>query len=287
MSGRKKSTGAPPTSPSYMLLGNPKGSPTLSGTQPVDQKNPYATEGSFQSPTPGGGSRSQKARQPNRISTESFEAKIESLPDNLLVFLDHDFEAKRNNIKNLQYYQVLYHFNRKTKGRPSHKKSKLQEAFNDELKEMIKPYIRPPPVITEPMQTDEANTLDFNPLSRKTTRGMLVAEIKKKSPGFTIPDGARIDQLLWLYKHKVDPSLDLPKLTEFSRIPRALSVERLARETTEELRHGIQAYAPQIFIHSIALTHPSLVNLYIHFVIKSELPPDRVPILGFHYAIMK
>lgn len=218
---------------------------------------------------------------------DGFEAKVQTLPDDLKVFLNHDFEAKREKIKNLQYYQLLYHSNQKTKGRPSHKKSKLQEVFDDEVKDLLRLYTRSPVVILEPMQTEESESPDFNPLSRKTTQGMLSEAIRKKAPGVSIPDTARIDQLLWLYKAKIDPGLELPKATEFSRIPRILPVERLAKETAEELRHGLQAHAPHIFVHSIALTPPCLVNLYTYFVIEGELSPDRVPVLGFHYAVIK
>lgn len=285
MTGRKKKTGSNPTSPSSLILGGTKGSATLSGTQPLDPKFVTPVEGSFQPTAAMGGGRSQKPPSPESLSSDSFEEKVKTLPDTLQVFLDHDFEAKRDKIKNLDYYLVLYHFNPKTAGRPSQKKSKLQDEYDKEVKSLIQPYMRPPPMPSEAMETDNPDS-DFDPLHRKTTRPTLVAAIKKAAPGYSIPDTARIDQLLWLYKAKVDPDLKLPQATEFSRKPKALLVGRVEKETAEELRHGLQVHAPRIFVHSIALTHPSLVNLYIHFVCEAKLPEDRVPVLGFHYAVL-
>ncbi|EGF99540.1 uncharacterized protein MELLADRAFT_112584 [Melampsora larici-populina 98AG31] len=122
--------------------------------------------------------------------------------------------------------------------------------------------------------------------SRKTTRQMLVGAISKKVGKFLIPDIARIDHLLWLFKAKVDKDLRLPQKPEFSQRPRVLKEDRLKGETVEELRHALQVYAPHIFVYSIALRPSCLIDLYVKFVIEGNLPPERTPVLGFHYAVI-
>ncbi|EGF97281.1 uncharacterized protein MELLADRAFT_70096 [Melampsora larici-populina 98AG31] len=136
------------------------------------------------------------------------------------------------------------------------------------------------------MDTDVPETVDFDPLSRKTTRQMLVGAISKKVGKFLIPDIARIDHLLWLFKAKVDKDLRLPQKPEFSQRPRVLKEDRLKGETVEELRHALQVYAPHIFVYSIALRPSCLIDLYVKFVIEGNLPPERTPVLGFHYAVI-
>lgn len=260
----------------------------MSGSSVIEpgQNNSASGHGPSQPGLPKAPPRASKLASSDPVTPETFAAKIQALPDTLQVFLDHDFEAKRDNVKNMQYYHVImYYFNPGTAARTSHRKSKLQETFDKEVKPLIQPYIRPPPVVSEPMQTDDPPS-DFNPLSRKTKRSDIVAVILKKTPGFIIPENARIDQLLWLYKSKVDPDLMLPKKTEFSQIPHPLALERVEKATTEELRHALQGHAPHIFVHSIALNSPCLVNLYIQFVLEGQLPANRVPVLGFHYAII-
>lgn len=141
--------------------------------------------------------------------------KIQRLPGNLQVFLDHNFESKAESVKNIQYYMMIYHFNSKTKARPTHNKTKLKQLFNEEVKALILPFRKSPPQVCEPMQTEDAKPADddFNPLHRKTSKLMLSKAITKRVSDFVIAPTARIEQLLWLYKAKVDPDLALPKKT--------------------------------------------------------------------------
>ncbi|EGG09632.1 uncharacterized protein MELLADRAFT_95819 [Melampsora larici-populina 98AG31] len=125
--------------------------------------------------------------------------------------------------------------------------------------------------------------IDFDPLSRHTTRAMLCDAIHSRCPGVTIRQDARVDQVLVLYKAHVDPDLVLPFSKEFSCKPKTLAAGKAHKKTIEFLRFSLQCHAPYIFVHSVGLVHPVLVDLYIKFVCEEDVPEGRV-ISGYHYS---
>ncbi|EGF98949.1 uncharacterized protein MELLADRAFT_95010 [Melampsora larici-populina 98AG31] len=206
--------------------------------------------------------------------------KVQTLPKDLHVFLEIDFESMASGIKNLNYYRVLAHFNPETKSRPTHNKAKLTHDFMTDLRPLLEPFlIRTSVPPSDTLKPD----IDFDPLSRHTTRAMLCDAIHSRCPGVTIRQDARVDQVLVLYKAHVDPDLVLPFSKEFSCKPKTLAAGKAHKKTIEFLRFSLQCHAPYIFVHSVGLVHPVLVDLYIKFVCEEDVPEGRV-ISGYHYS---
>ncbi|EGG00473.1 uncharacterized protein MELLADRAFT_111819 [Melampsora larici-populina 98AG31] len=220
---------------------------------------------------------------PNAEVDPEVAAKISTLPETLKVFLERDFETKSKSVLNLTYYQVLFHFNPKTSSRPSHPKANLLKAFLEDVRPKLVPFLIDPPA-PETTKSPDVN-LDFDPLHRRTTRGMLIGAILAADPKAEIRDGSRIDQLLILYKAHVDKDLILPANHEFTRKPMIMSAAKACQTPIENLRFAIQCHAPQIFVHSIAMTRPILANLYIKFVRDEKVPPLSI-IEGYHYSVV-
>ncbi|EGF97675.1 uncharacterized protein MELLADRAFT_84538 [Melampsora larici-populina 98AG31] len=209
---------------------------------------------------------------------------IQTLPEDLHVFLDEDYELQYKKILKAQFYRILVHFNPKTKSRISHLKADLNAAFKKELRPQLSDFLipRPPPA----METDQDDkNLDFNPLGRKTTRKMLLDAIKRKAPNAPVPTNARRNGLLLLYKEHVDKDLVIPGQTETIRKPGVLKANAVSGEDSEELRLALQCYAPQVFVHSIPMTHQVLVDCYLQFILAAKLEPGAL-IAGFHYSII-
>lgn len=217
----------------------------------------------------------------NPVSDHPLLPMVQMLPSDLHVFLQRNFEEISSGIINLKYYRVLVHFNPKTTSRPTHTKEKLKADFLEKLRPHLEPFLIDPPKPSTPAGADI--DLDFDPLHRRTTRAMLTAAILSQRPGTTIASDARIDQLLILYKKYVDPDLVLPANTEFSRKPKYLSAAKASKKTMEYLRFSLQCHAPNIFVHSVAMTHPLLLDLYIKFVAEEDVPEERL-VLGYHYS---
>ncbi|EGG01750.1 uncharacterized protein MELLADRAFT_66844 [Melampsora larici-populina 98AG31] len=209
---------------------------------------------------------------------------IQTLPEDLHVFLEEDYEAKYKKILKAQFYRILVHFDPKTTSRISHLKADLNAAFKKSLRPLLSEFMIPCP--PPAMETDEGDKdLDFNPLGRKTTRKMLLDAIKRKAPNVPIPTSARRGGLLLLYKQHVDKDLVIPGQTETIRKPSVLKANAVSGEDSEELRLALQCYAPQVFVHSIPMTHQVLVDCYLQFILAAKLEPGAL-VAGFHYSII-
>jgi hypothetical protein len=208
-------------------------------------------------------------------------AKVQAFSKDNLVFLAHDFDSVSQKPKKLDYYNIIYLFNPTTKSRPHHGKDDLIQAFKDEVRPMLKPFILPPPPTA--METDSSQP-DFDPLSRKTTRSMLTKAILSKDAKAEIAPGATIDDILILYKYYVDPALPIPANNRFFQRPRIIPVNRLNGETIEDLLLALRYLAPSVFVRSLAMNKRCLVNLYIQFV-HDETPSGPL-IEGYHYTIL-
>ncbi|EGG07282.1 uncharacterized protein MELLADRAFT_85644 [Melampsora larici-populina 98AG31] len=210
--------------------------------------------------------------------------KIQTLPDNLHSFLDHDYEAKQKTYKSIDYYRILAHFDPATLSRPNHKKDKLIAAFTKHVLPLIKPYQQPPPPL--PMQTDKPTRTDFNPLSKRAKRDDLMGVIWDADSSVVIPKAATSNGLLYLYREHVDKDLQIPGDTPFIKPPNVVRRAEVKSLLMEELRLTLQDRAPHVFIHSTPMSHPVLVNLYIKFVLDEEVQPGLL-VRGFHYSLLR
>lgn len=210
---------------------------------------------------------------------------VQSLPEDLCVFLEPGYEEKYNKIVKLKFYRILLHFDPATTSRHSHHKADLHDAFKKYVLPRIQPFLLPP--APSPMDTDDSKAnLDFNPLGRKTTRKMLSEAIKRKAPNAIIPGAARRDGLLLLYQAHVDPGLVIPGQTQSVRRPHHVKPHAVQDEDMEDLRFALQCHAPNIFIHSNLMTHQVLVDCYLHFLLDEKIPPGSL-VRGFHYSIIE
>ncbi|EGG00876.1 uncharacterized protein MELLADRAFT_111471 [Melampsora larici-populina 98AG31] len=199
---------------------------------------------------------------------------IQSLPADLRVFLDPNYEEKYNKITKVLFYRILLHFDPATSSRPSHRKPELNAAFKEKLLPRLLPFLTRQP--SAPMDTDDDPNTDFNPLARKTTRKMLTEAIKRKVPSIHIPAAARRDGLLVLYKQHVDKDLVLPGEIGTIRKPHLIKPNAVENQDMEDLRLAIQCHAPTVFVHTIPMTHKVLVNCYMHFVHGVKLDPGTL-----------
>lgn len=138
------------------------------------------------------------------------------------------------------------------------------------------------------METDhegDQGQPDFNPLGRKTTSKMLLEAIKRRVPNIPIPSSSRRDGLLLLYQAHVDKDLVIPGQTDTVKKPRYVQASLVADEDMEELRFALQCHAPNVFIHSIPMTHQVLVDCYLHFLLEEPVKPGSL-VCGFHYSII-
>lgn len=223
---------------------------------------------------------------PARRVPDAIVAKAELIPIDLRACTLHDFKPKV--LTRLQLYRLMFHFDPNTKCRPNHSKTSLETAFSTDVAPLIRPFVSAaPPVTPVKMQTDgEDAENDFDPLSRKTTRAMLAEAISKRDPTLNISSSARTDQLLWLYKDVVDPKLPLGDYPEYGNVPRILKGYGVKQLSIEELRHALHVHAPQIFVHTVALTKPCMINMYHRFVSEEPIKSECRLILGYHYTII-
>lgn len=173
---------------------------------------------------------------PKFVSDAWVMERVKTIPADLRICLDHDFDQRWSEFTRLQFYRLLFHFDEKTSSRPTQRKDLLTNAFTKDIRPLILPFISPPPPPAPvAMQTDADDEMDFDPRGQKITRAMLAEVITKKKPTFDISSAGRTEQLLWLYKAVVDPQLPLAKNTEFSYIPRVIKGPRLQQLSIEEL----------------------------------------------------
>lgn len=208
--------------------------------------------------------------------------KVQTLDDELKVFLQPGTNKNTTGITSLKLYRILVHFNPGTKLRPTTLKQILWDTFISDVFPLLKPHMLPPP--PAPMDDDSWKN-DFNPLSKKTTRMQLSSAVHSVNPKFGIPGGTPRDRILVVYKALVDKDLFLPWLTEYIRPPKIVSRGRIQQLNMEELRMTLQQHAPHVFIHLGPMTLSVLVNLYIKFVIEDEVAED-VLVRGFHYSLL-
>lgn len=290
MTNKKKKSGSNSASPSQLLhIGDNLKSPleqqstkpslpTAASTKVPNLAGSQAHSYTYQPPLP----------RPKLVSDGYIVDMVQTIPGDLRICLDHDFQLKRSQLTQLQLYCLLFHFNPKISGQPTHKIDSLFDKFISDVQPLISSFISPPPPPPEVlMQTDSNDDdKDFDPRGRKITHAMLAGVITKRDPKFNISTSARTEQLLWLYKDVVDPQLPLAKNTKFSYIPRVLKGQRIKEISIEELRHALQVYAPHIFVHTVGLTKSTLVNMYLKFIAEEPLPENHRLVLGYHYAII-
>lgn len=210
-------------------------------------------------------------------------SKVQSFSEDDHIFLTRDFESVSEIPKKLDYYNIIYLFNPRTKSRPSHNKPVLKDAFLREVRPLLLPYLLAPPSVA--METD-GDQLDFNPLDRKTTRPMLSKAIAQKAPDFKIPSSATIDDILIVYKFYVDKDLAIPVNNRFTRRPRIVNVNRVKNETIEDLLLALRYFAPSVFVRSLAMNKECLMAFYLHFV--HDVKDHGIPLIpGFHYTILE
>ncbi|EGF97991.1 uncharacterized protein MELLADRAFT_113919 [Melampsora larici-populina 98AG31] len=190
-------------------------------------------------------------------------SKVQTFTTAQRLFLAHDFESVSKKPTKLDYYNIIYLFNPGTKSRPGQAKDVLKQAFLDEVRPLLLPYIVAPPPVA--METDSTEP-DFDPLDRKTTRGMLSKPISIKAPQFNLPTSATINDTLIAYKYYVDPQLPLKPNDRFVKRPRTVPVNRLKGETIEDILLALRYLAPNVFVRSLAMNKPCLVDIYIKFV---------------------
>lgn len=207
-------------------------------------------------------------------------SKVQAFSTDQQLFLAHDFESVSEKPKKLDYYNIIYLFNPNTKSRPGHTKDLLKKAFLDEVRPLLLTFLLPPS--PEAMQTDSTEP-DFDPLDRKTTQGMLSKPISIKAPKFNLPASATIDDTSIAYKYFVDPQLPLKPNDRFVKRPQTVPINRLKGETIEDILLALRYLAPNVFVRSLAMNKPCLVDIYTKFVHEEEPSTPLIP--GFHYTI--
>lgn len=264
--------------------------------QPKRSRQPSSANGSPLSPPAAGSDRAQphhpgptsplaqgsaaRSRQPHPESP--IAAMVKKFSETERIFLAYDFESVSDKPKKLDYYNIIFCFNPGTKSRPGHKKEDLKKVFLDNVRPILQPYLLPP--IPTAMDTD-ASQPDFDPLSRKTTRGMLINAIQSRDPKANIPSAATIDDILIAYKYYVDSGLNLPKKKRFVERPRTVPLNRLKDESMEDILLALRYLAPPVFVRSLGMNKGCLVDLYTHFV--HDKAPSSPLIPGFHYTLLK
>lgn len=209
--------------------------------------------------------------------------KIQTLDDDLKVFLQPDITKSSKGITSLKLYRILVHFNPNTPSRPSNLKDLLWSKYVTDVAPLLKPHLLPEPAAS--MET-ESSSHDFDPLSRKTTRKQLTDAVHSVNRQFFIPSNSPRDRLLVLYKKFVDKDLSLPWLTNFIKSPKVVKPERVHTLSMEDLRMTLQEQAPHVFIHLAPMSMSVLINIYIKFVCDEPVGDD-VLVKGFHYSLFR
>ncbi|EGG12922.1 uncharacterized protein MELLADRAFT_87207 [Melampsora larici-populina 98AG31] len=279
---------------------DPKTRFKLSGgsTQTKTDVNPVSAKGEISSPHDAHYPSFTTDQSPTRNSTNlpkhpditqhPLYRAVQKLHPDLQTFLEHDWEtnSKHKHTK-LKYYNILRHFNPETSLLPTDKKEELKKAFRDDLLPKLSAFCSPPPPSDEEMDTDDP-TVDYHPLHRKTTIAMLKSIIAKKDRRVNISPVALKDEVLALYKHYINPTLELPQKDKFSKRPRAVQKTMVTRLSINELRHAIQAYHPELFLNVPVLRLAHYISIYRLYVSEEPLAEDAEPIvLGYHYWVIK
>ncbi|EGG11034.1 uncharacterized protein MELLADRAFT_92470 [Melampsora larici-populina 98AG31] len=205
---------------------------------------------------------------------------VQTLPSDLRKFLEHDYMIKKKSIKKIEFYRILLHFNPATTASFTGLKAALVAEFEKDWLPRLKPFISPAP--PTPMDTEED---DFDPLASTTTRRMLKEVLQRRAPSVNITSDTKIDGLRRLYKQHIDPDLNLPESSEFTKAPRAVKQHALKGHTIEHLRFALQCKNPEVFIHNAGLNRSVCLALYIKFICEGTVEPG-VLIEGFHYSIV-
>lgn len=263
------------------------GSPVIHPLSTVPPPVPSSYTSSLPPPAPQGLPPTYHPAPPQTTSSQflsgnTIAALVNSLSPELRVFLEPNHKSKLKTIPKMLIYRVLIHFNL-TSACYAQLKGYLYAQFKADLLPHLRPFQLPPVPRAMDMDTPSL-TKDFNPLSRKTTRKMLREAILKHSPSAEISPNARLDGLQLLYQAHVDKDLVIPGQTKSVRKPRILDPAQVKEEDLEALRLALQAHAPNIFVHSIAMSHKVLVDIYREFIL--EEPPYQRLVCGYHYSII-
>lgn len=209
---------------------------------------------------------------------------VQTLPEDLQVFLSQDYTLKKVEIKKMEYYRVLLHFNPATKARFCHLKVDLEHGFEEELLPRLKPFISSHPSSPSPMD-EEHNHRDFDPMSASTTRRMLQNFLKSRVPTVKVPTHTSLSGLRLLYKQHIDTDLPVAREPHFTRTPRILKLSALKGQTIQHLQFALQCHAPEVFIHTMGMTRPVCLALYNKFLLEGIVEPGSL-IEGLHYSII-
>lgn len=227
---------------------------------------------------------------PRRSFLDPNLIKLQTISDDLRPYSKSEWDLKIiKKITKPEIYRIILHFNPETKSCPTQLKTLLIDAYTKEVKPLIEHYYLPSQrTAGDAMETEPMSKLvqDFDPLSSKTTCQMLRAAIESRAPDLEIPKSARREGLLWLYKAYVDHDILIPKDSRWTFPPRVLAVDRLKRETIDDLRFALQTHAPHVFVHSVAMVHPVMVSLYQQFVRDEPESVSYKAVEGFHYSII-
>ncbi|KAH9810713.1 hypothetical protein DFH28DRAFT_1085482 [Melampsora americana] len=207
--------------------------------------------------------------------------KVQTLDNDLRVFLEHNVEDLKLKIQNIKTYRIIMHFNPASKSRVMHNKDKLWAVFLSDVLPHLRPYLLSPP----PVSTDSRVPRDFNPLGRKTTRKQLRDAILEAKPDFSIPSNTTIENLLVLYKTFIDKDLKID-IPEFIEPPKLVSPSEIDGLYLDEMRMSLQYHCPHIYIHSAGLTTEILSCLYISEILDEPIPKGKL-VRGFHYSLFR
>lgn len=222
------------------------------------------------------------------ITQHPFYLPVKKLKPDLQTFLMHDWDTnpKYKHTK-LKYYQILYHFNPETGMRPTYKKEILKKEWESNLLPKLSPFLTAPPSRDDSMDTGDAD-FDYDPLHTRTTVGMLTRAIQKKNPRVAVSPAALKDEVLVLYKHYCDPTLPLPPIMKYTRIPRLAKTEKNSKLSIQELRHALQSYHPELFLNVPVLRLPHYISLYCCFLLEEDQGKYKEElVLGYHYWVVE
>lgn len=292
---RKPPPPAPATSKSKLKLSS-------SNTDGKPNVNLVSAQGEITSPKDPIPLRQPSNTLPSPLGTTSFSAprnetnsnitqhplyeQVQNLDEELRPFLNHDWETNRKyKLTKIKIYNILYHFNPKTTSRPTHQKNALIAVFKRDLLPKLLPFCTTaPPIVESDMETDDG--IDFDPLHRNTTIAMLASTIHKYHPHVTISSAALKDEVLALYKHYVNPNLNLRQNADYTRRPRTVQSKLVPKLSIQALRHALQSYNPELFLNYQVLRLPNYISLYRLFLLEEHQNSDEEELVpGYHYWI--
>ncbi|KAH9807514.1 hypothetical protein DFH28DRAFT_1139054 [Melampsora americana] len=223
------------------------------------------------------------------LTLESHPAwsQFQSLHKDFKKFLDPDLEYRDATRDELR--AVMAHFGIAAQYRRSNlKKEPLFKNYKTQLIPVIQPFLIKKP--SNQIAIDTENVVKLDLAASDTTKGDILAEVKKHVPTMRTTSMMDRTELITLYRSSVllekSDTGETPANPRFMDKPLKWSHKELLRKRRDDIRSALQFLRPDIFIPTKFLSLDVCTRVYEKFVLNMAVESDVI-VHGVHYYCRK